>query len=375
MATQADSGRARLKEAYHHLGAHPFSAVEFTLIKIFVDYNAWDTIPDEGDIAVTELAEKIGGSFEVVDRMVTFFIAGKVLESTAPGRIAHTEKSRIYKSDQPLSWLCVHMFNNVFRPLAQLPGFFAKYGLASPQNVRLTPLGLAHGYDDKPAYDIIVADKAVHKGFNKALRELGGMYSLKGVYDFGWLQEGLLATGSGSRAAIVDVGGSHGLALRDAVRNNPFIPAERCVLFDLPEVIENTNKNLEKSPDEVLQKVQKVGGSMFEPYPEAVQGALIYLFRRVLNDFPDEDVVRAFQNVRKTAAPDTRILVIEEMLSPKRIPMNVCLDIALMLAAGKRRNAAMFSELAERAGFRLNGEFKNVASAFDDFSVLEFVVA
>lgn len=95
------------------------------------------------------------------------------------------------------------------------------------------------------------------------------MYSLKGVYDFTWLQEGLAV--APQPAAIVDVGGSHGLALRDAVRNNTFIPADRYVLFNFPEVIENTKKNV---------------GKNVEKKP---------------NDNGD--------------------LVIEEMLSPKQIPM------------------------------------------------------
>ncbi|KAF9768358.1 hypothetical protein IL306_014359 [Fusarium sp. DS 682] len=367
-----DDPRARLQQAYHDIGNPVFSAAEFTLIKVFIDYKAFDAIPDEGDISVAELADKIGGTHEVIDRMTTFFISGKVLASTGPGRVAHTERSRLYKYEEPTAWLYIHMFNNVFRSFAQMPNFFAKHGLASPQSASITPIGLSHGFENRPAYEILVENKVVHKGFNEALKALGEMYSLKGIYDFSWMREPLA---SSSRPAIVDIGGSHGLALRDAIRNNKLIPAERCILYDLPQVIENTKKNVIKEQDEDLQKVQMISGSMFEPYPENVQGALIYQFRRVLNDFPDEDVLRAFHTVRKAVAPDSRILIIEEMLNPKRIPMNVGLDICLMCAAGKRRNAAMFSELAAQAGFKFNAEFQQVASQFDDFGVLEFVVA
>ncbi|KAL6797994.1 putative O-methyltransferase [Trichoderma sp. SZMC 28012] len=373
MGSTTEDARARVQRAYHDIGDPVFSAAEFTLIKVFIDYKGFDAIPDEGDISVADLAAKIGGTHEVIDRMTTFFISGKVLASTGPGRVAHTERSRLYKYDEPTAWLYIHMFNNVFRSFAQMPNFFQKNGLASPQSASVTPLGLSHGFENRPAYEILVENKVVHKGFNEALKALGVMYSLKGIYDFGWLREPLAA--GPSRAAIVDIGGSHGLALRDAIRNNSFLPAERCVLFDLPQVIENTKKNVEKEQDEDLQKIQMISGSMFEPYPESVKGALIYQFRRILNDFPDEDVLRAFHNVRKAVAPDSRILIIEEMLNPKRIPMNVGLDICLMCAAGKRRNAAMFSELAAQAGFKLNAEFQQIAGEFDDFGVLEFVLA
>ncbi|KAF9775177.1 hypothetical protein IL306_006746, partial [Fusarium sp. DS 682] len=338
--------RARIQKAYHDIGKPVFSAAEFTLIKVFIDYKAFDAIPDEGDISVVELADKIGGTHEVIDRMTTFFIASKVLASTGPGRIAHTERSRLYKYDEPTAWLYIHMFNNVFHSFTQMPNFFAKNGLASPQSVSVTPIGLNHGFENRPAYEILVENKVVHKGFNEALKALGVMYSLKGIYDFSWMREPLA---SGLLPAIVNIGGSHGLALKDVIRNNKFLPAERCILYDLPQVIENTKKNVIKEQDEDLQNIQMISGSMFEPYPEKVQGALIYQSRRVLNDFPDEDVLRAFHAVRKAVAPDSRILIIEEMLNPKRIPMN--------------------------AGFKFNAELQQVNSEFDDFGVLDFVVA
>jgi len=341
-------------------------AIEFALIKTFIDFKAWDVIPDEGDIAVRELAEKIGGTQEVVDRITTFFLATEVLASTAPGRVAHTPKSLIYRSREPTAGLYIHMFNTLARPLVQLPQFFLKYGLASPRDNNVTPLGWAFGEENKAPHEILVADDKMNKEFTGAMKEIGPMYSLKGVYDLGWTK----AAVTEPRPAFVDIGGSAGFAVKDVLRHNDFITPEKCCLVDLPQIIETTKKR----QDEGLRSVQLVPGNMFEPYPEVVHGAQIYHIRRVLNSYPDEDVVRAMQNVRKVAAPDTRLLIVEELLGPKRYIKNVLTDIYLMCAAGKRRSAAMFGELGERAGFRLNGDFQNVTSDFDDFSVLEFVV-
>ena len=57
---------------------------------------------------------------------------------------------------------------------------------------------------------------------------------------------------------------------------------------------------------------------MFGPYPVSMRGARIYQFRRVLNDFPDQDVVQAFQTVRKAVASDSRVLVVP--FSPSSMP-------------------------------------------------------
>ena len=359
--------RSRISQAYHNLGTHCLPAVEFALIKSFIDYKAWDAIPEAGDIGVGELAEKIGGTQEVVGRITTFFLASELLASPAPGRVAHTPKSLIYRSCEPTAGLYVHMFNTLFRPLAQLPQYFDKYGLASPRDNKNTPFTWAFGVEDKAPHEILVADKRASKEFTGAMKEIGPMYSMKGVYDLGWVEEAI----EQPRPAFVDIGGSAGFAVKDVLRNNSFIPAEKCFIVDLPQVVETTRQR----GDEELRSVQLQAGNMFEPYPESVRGAQVYHIRRVLNSYPDEDVVRAMENVRKVAAPDSRLLIVEELLGPKRYIKNVLTDIYLMCASGKRRSAAMFGECGERAGWRLNGDFQNVSSEFDDFSVLEFVVA
>lgn len=361
--------RARIAKMYRDVAAPCMSAAEFALIKSMIDFKAFDAIPETGDIAISEIATQVGGTEEVLVRITNFLVAREVLSSPSSGRVAHTPQSLLYRSDQPTAWLYIHMFNNALRSFAHLPAFFTKFGLSSPKSVRTTPLGLAHGEEDKPHYEILVDHKSEHKGFNEALGAVGDMYSLKGVYDFGWIREALAA--NQDRLAVVDIGGSHGKALRDIVRSNAYIPAERCAILDLPQVIENTRANVAKTEDE-LQRIGLVPGSMFEELPEQVRGACVFQVRRVFNDFPDEEVVKALTNIRKSLSPDSRLLIIEEMLNPK-IPLNTGLDIFLMMGAGKRRNAEMFSKLAEPAGFKLNAEFSNVNAEFDDFGVLEFV--
>ncbi len=84
--------------------------------------------------------------------------------------------------------------------------------------------------------------------------------------------------------------------------------------------------------------------------------------------------VRTLCTVRAAAAPDSRILIIEEMMTGDRNILTAGIDIFLMLVGGKKRNAAMFSDLAARAGLRLTGEHNQASSAFDDYSILELAV-
>lgn len=59
---------------------------------------------------------------------------------------------------------------------------------------------------------------------------------LEGIYDFGWV-ESKLSEGS-DRPIFVDVGGSKGHAIKAILEENPFLPAERVILQDRDEVIE-----------------------------------------------------------------------------------------------------------------------------------------
>ncbi|KUI71840.1 Enoyl reductase LovC [Cytospora mali] len=283
------------------------------VFKTFVDYKVFDNITEEDDISLSELAGKVGGEQELLERFSAFLVAANILASPTPGHIAHTDKSRPYRSGEVPGGFIVHVFVMLFRPVAQLLAFFKQHSQASPSNASVTPMGLAMGHPDKDAQ--------------------------------GGLDE--------ARPIIVSIGGSSGRALLDIIIFDDFVPAERYAIFELPHAIEDTKKNL----GEGLSSAQLVDGSMFEDFPHPVRGPLVYHFRRVLNEFPDEDVLRALRRDREAAAFDTRLLIIEELLAADIVKFSVAQDITLFCVGSKQRNAAMHSKVAGRAGFRLNSEY------------------
>lgn len=358
---------AQLRDAYQHVGLYGYAIGEFALIKILIDYKIFDNIPDEGNIAIADLAMKVHGEQEILERFILQLSVAGVLSTPSPAYVAHTHKSRLYKSDTLEAGLVLHVFDMLLRPLAQLPTYFRTHGLASPKDATVTPFGMAMGYPGSSVYEILGTDGNLQNQFNRVLKSLGNMYSLKGVYDFGWVP----AAQVGTRAAVVDIGGSSGLALKDILKNNPSIPGNKCALYDLPRVVEHTKSTCDAS----LTDIQFVGGDVLQPFPVQLRGACVYHLRRILNDFTDEDVLRALRRVKEAAAADSKILVVEEMLNADRNMLNVGMDIFLMLVGGKKRSTDMFSKLASSVGLRLNAEFKAVSGSYDDYSVLEFVVA
>lgn len=359
--------RAQLRQSLGPAVGYLTTIVEMGVLKTFIDYKAFDMIPDSGSISLSELAQKVGGDHEVLERLAAHLVAAEFLTSPAPDHVAHTAKSLTYRSDQIPAGFLVHVFNMLFRPMAQLPAYFAQHGLSSPKHANITPFGLAWGHPDKDVYGILDAEPEFAKVFNSFVARGGNLYPMKGVYDFSWMQQqpGSLA---GDRPVFVDIGGSGGLALRDMLSDNPFIPTERCAVFDLPKTIENTASSL----DPALKSIQLVPGSIFDPLPPAVRGSLTYQFRRILNDFPDDDVLRSWKTVREAAASDTRVYVVEELLQANRTTFQIAQDITFMLVGGKRRNVDMHTKLAAAAGFRLNSQFQDTGN---ECAVLEFVLA
>ncbi|KAJ5116774.1 O-methyltransferase [Penicillium angulare] len=356
------SGRANLRQALELAGAHFINLVEIGILKTFIDNKVFDRIPEDGDISFQELANTGESEVALLERFCNYLVAAEILESPSPGRVAHTDRSRAYKTGEIPAGFIQHVFNFLLRPVACWPAYFDENGLAAPKTVNKIPLGLATGYPDSDLYGVLDKEPVLAKLFNGAMRGSAKIYSLNGVYSFDWMKN----ASSGERPAVVDIGGGSGVALQDIVKDNRFISPESCAVFDLPTVIEDTKS--ERNGD--LHSLQLIGGSMFEALPKSISNSLVYTFRRVLNDFPDEDVVNALEQVRKACAPDSRVLIIEEMLHPNRSKFSIAQDIFVMNFGGKRRSESMFRDLAAKTGFHVSSVVEDKAT---DFGVVELV--
>jgi hypothetical protein len=88
-------------------------------------------------------------------------------------------------------------------------------------------------------------------------------------------------------------------------------------------------------------------------------GALVYHIRRVLNDWPDDDVVNILSHIASACEPDSKVLVSEQILpSPPKLLTSV-VDIFLLSLGGKRRTEQMYRDIASKAGLRVTNVFQD----------------
>ncbi|KAK4158312.1 putative O-methyltransferase [Chaetomidium leptoderma] len=378
MTDQQPSSRPNLRQALELAGSHFVNLVEIGILKAFIDFGVFDKLPESDDessssITVAELAARMPNCDEAtLERMANFLVAAGILASPSPGRVAHTPSSRAYCTGQVPAGFIVHVYNFLLRPVACWSTFFERQGgrLAAPVDSHHNPLGLATGHPARDLYGILDAEPKLAKLFNAAMQGSAKIYSLDGVYDFGWMRD-LLGLDDGP--AIVDVGGSSGGALIDILSANAFVPPARCAVLDLPQALEGDGTGTGTAATAEAPGVQLVSGSMFAlPLPAPVRGALVYHLRRVLNDFPDGAVAQALTAIRAACRPDgtSRVLIVEELLHSNRSKFSVAQDIFVMNFGGKRRSANMFGALADRAGFRVNAVLEDKAT---DFGVVELV--
>ncbi|ATY61559.1 O-methyltransferase, putative [Cordyceps militaris] len=366
--TGQDNGATSIRQALESASAHYMNLVEFGILKVFIDFKIFDNIPVDGAISIADLAAKTGGQEQLIRRFADYLVASEVLAAPSADTLAHTARSTSYRSTELAANFITHVYQFFLRPMAAWSAYFEAHGLAEPGDARAIPLGLGTGHATLDLYGVLDAEPKMAQLFNRAQERSAGIYSMKGVYDFGWMEEMLVARPA--RPAIVDVGGGHGLALQEIMAEHAFVPPSQCTVLDLPKTIEVATARAASS--DVLAAVRFLPGTMLDAFPAEVQGALVYLFRRVLSDFVDKDIVLALGRARAAGAPDSRIILVEELVKPGRGKFAIAQDIAVLNFGGKRRSEGMWRELAALAGLQISAVYEDGKS---EYAVLELTLA
>jgi hypothetical protein len=149
-------------------------------------------------------------------------------------------------------------------------------------------------------------------------------------------------------SVVADVGGGRGSTLAAILRTYPSL---RGILMDLPQVVADPSP-LEAAG--VADRCELVGGDMLRGVPA---GADVYLVKRVLMDWGDEQAIRILRNCAEAMQAGGRVLVIEMLLPPGNDPSPArAFDVLMLLAQPKGariRTEEDFRDLFTAAELRL----------------------
>ncbi|OAA56764.1 O-methyltransferase [Cordyceps fumosorosea ARSEF 2679] len=322
-----------------------YNMIELGIVRTFFSRQMFQAIPVESDISIKALADKTDVELALLNRFIQFLVLVKCLASPAPGRVAHTEKSRVFLYPAAVNFLSLDV-DFFMGPATRWPDYFDENGWREPQSAQRTPLGLCYGHPDKSIYDVmplLPGNRAAV--FNAAMAATIDEMKVVGYYDFSWIAKQVGK--DPKRTLIVDVGGGKGQALKAIIQENPAIPPQRCVLQDQISAI---NEAMSEN-DAIIKDIPKMISSFFEP--QLIKGALVYHIRRVLNDYPDKEARVILQQCRDACDQDSTVLVSEQVLPDNPSLDLAAMDIFMMNYGGKRRTYAMFEELAGSAGLKI----------------------
>lgn len=132
---------------------------------------------------------------------------------------------------------------------------------------------------------------------------------------------------------IADIGGGNGQLLSEIIKNQPSVT--KATLFDLPNVVEAVQTN---------EKLQKIGGSFFEPLRLSADTLIL---KRVLHDWNDTDSIAILKNIVAIMNNDTQLWIIDGILDMAE--QKTCLaaiDLALLtIFGGKERSLKNFESI------------------------------
>jgi uncharacterized glyoxalase superfamily protein PhnB len=138
---------------------------------------------------------------------------------------------------------------------------------------------------------------------------------------------------------IVDVGGGTGAMLAGILRARPGL---RGTLVDLPGTVARAAGTFRAAG--VADRVTVAGQSFFDPLPA---GADLYLLKKVLNDWPDQETVAILRRCAEAARPGGRVVVMGGVTPDESAAHH--LTIEMLLVGGRTSTVAEFTELARQA--------------------------
>ena len=281
-----------------------------------------DEVPQTADA----LAVEVGANPDALHRVLRL-MAGHGMFREQDGRFAHTDLSRVLRSDHPRSQRAFIRIGTISRKVfASLPDTLRT---GRPAAATLAPGGLFEYLTSHPK-EARLFDEGMT---SKANADTAGLLR---AYDFSRFH------------VIADIGGGLGHLIRAILRSTP---GARGILFDLPEVVAAASG---RNADRLTVQA----GDFFET---ALPTCDAYVLMNVIHDWADAQAAAILAAIRRAAPEDARLLVIEAVMPehPEPGPIGahpaVWMDVFMLaLTGGRERTRAEYATLLRQAAFDLD---------------------
>jgi C-methyltransferase len=275
---------------------------------------------DSAPVPAKELAKKCGADEGALDRALMLLAAHGVFDRRGEA-YAHTDASRLLRSDHPMSM-------RAFPRMMGMTSFSASLGhLEHSVRTGEAAFGLV-AHDGLFAHLQRHDDEARIFDASMTAKAAGDIAAVLASYDFSRF------------STIADIGGGRGHMLRAVLQAAPDTTG---ILFDLPGVID--------SVDQAGDRFAVHAGDFFV---DALPAADAFILMEVIHDWDDDQAAAILSAVRRAARPGATVLVIEAVADEGVLdPVVRTLDVIMLaITGGRERTSAELEQLLAVAGFR-----------------------
>ncbi|KAE8336715.1 hypothetical protein BDV24DRAFT_154972 [Aspergillus arachidicola] len=312
-----------------------------------LEMGAFEGLPIGGESRSTkELAEDLNVDEALLARLMR---NSALFEETGPKQYRHTPFSEAYLKPEIQGMFRFAMDEHMPAHL-KMHEFLKSNSWREPTSTSNNPYTYAHDTNGKSMWEYLSERPTRMASFNDGMT-VQAMTELWMVDLFPWksLSE---QQPTPTTVVAVDIGGGTGMGIS---RIRPYcgsLPG-RFILQDQAHVIQ--------SADPPGDGIEKMAYDFFEEQPirgitrPLPLGALTYLIRRCLHNWPQESIVQILKNVAAAMQPEKSRLLIEEIIVPD---MNAgieegWMDMIMMNLGAKQRTLKEWEEVLALAGFEV----------------------
>lgn len=283
-------------------------------VTVLADFGVPDALGD-APTSTADLARAVGVDAPSLDRVLKALASYGIFSIDADGRVAHTDASRLLRSDHPKSM-------RLWSRFCGLPVFYDALSELE-HSIRSGRCALNDKVFPEGEYAYLAAHPDESQIFNEMMtaKTKGILDAVLRAYDFSQF------------GTVADLGGNQGQFIRGILKACPQV---RGILFDLPNVVAGAP---------AADRLEIRGGSWFDdPLPSSDA----YCIMEALHNWSDEDVTRIFAAIKRAAPANAKILVIEPLFAPG-------IDIHMLAVCGGRcRTAPEWKAVLELCGLTLD---------------------
>ncbi|KAL8833749.1 MAG: hypothetical protein Q9205_007552 [Flavoplaca limonia] len=322
-------------------------------LQVALDFEFFQLIPANGELAIKDLAKKSGLDVDRTGRIVRQLITYRFFEELRPKVISHSSTSLLMQQDEELRSVVHYSLDEMLKAAADCNISLKANPHEANQN--LNPFATRHGVG---IFEFYKNDPEKARRFGKAMAGLRRMdrhldYLLQDSFDW-----------SAIKGTVVDCGGGNGHISKSLAR---LYPGLKFIVQD--SNIDMLAEGRDSLDEDLRSRVTYQQHSFFESQP--TKDAAAFLIRQCTHNWADKDVVTIFKSFvpgLETSSPKTPLLV-NDIIIPEpgtwprhqeRVVRQV--DMVMLVNCGaKQRTKAEFESLLTEADPRYE-----IRNAFDN---------